>query len=121
MLPGFPQASRSAPPEVLPVVHDGVRYEPLEGQRLPNIDPDSAYVVAFDDATNVVLWTAEIFHLEPMPHLAGIETDVLKVFFASMKLSADGKQLLIVDERDRRFTLDLATRSVHPQAPSEAR
>lgn len=108
----FPQASRSAPPEVSPVVRDGVRYEQLEGLRLPGIDPDSGHVVAFDDATDTVVWTAEIYRVEPLPHLAGIETDVLKVFFASMKLSADGQQLLIVDERARHFTLDLATRSV---------
>ena len=35
-----------------------------------------------------------------------------KVFFASMKPGADGKQLLIVDEMQRHFTLDLATRRV---------
>lgn len=119
MFPGFPEASRSAPPEVRPVVHEGVRYEQLEGQRLPDIDPESGYVVAYDDATNAVLWTALNYRFEPMPHLAGIETDVLKSFFASMALSADGKQLLIVDERGRHFALDLATRGVRetPDAP----
>ena len=120
MFPGLPQASRSAPPEVRPVVHDGVRYEQLEDLRLPDIDPDSSYVVALDDATNAVLWTARIYHLEPLEHLPGLEQDVQKVFFASMTLSADGKQLLIVDEMERHFTLDLATRGVR-QAPDTPR
>jgi len=112
MFPGFPQASRSAPPEVPPVVHDGVRYEQYEDLHLPDIDPDSRYVVALDDATNAVLWTARIYRLEPIEHVPGLEQDVQKVFFASMKLSGDGKQLLIVDEMERQFALDIATHSV---------
>ena len=44
--------------------------------------------------------------------MPGLEQGVQKVFFASMKLSADGQHLLIVDEMERHFTLDLATRSV---------
>ncbi len=121
MCSGFPQASRTAPPEVRPVVHDGVRYEQLEDLRLPDIDPASSDVVALDDATNAVLWTAQVYRREPLEHLPGLEQDVQKVFFASMKLGADGKQLLIVDEMERHFLLDLATRSVHQQASSAAR
>ena len=115
MLPPGLQASRSAPPIVPPVTHAGVRYEQLDDDRLPGIDPDANYVVARDAASNAVLWTLQVYRAEAVPNL---ESDVQSVYFKTMQLNADGTQLLIDDEIGRHFVIDLATRSVRQSAPA---
>jgi len=115
MIPGLPEASRSAPPIVPPVTHAGVRYEQLDDDRLPGIDPDASYVVARDVASNAVLWTLQIYRTELIP---GLETDVQAVYFKAMRLNADATQLLIDDENGRHFVVDLASRSVRQSAPA---
>ena len=92
-----------------PVTHAGVRYEQLDDDRLPGIDPDANYVVARDAASNAVLWTLQVYRTEVVPNL---ESDVQSVYFKTMQLNADGTQLLIDDEIGRHFVIDLATRSV---------
>ncbi len=114
MIPGLPEASRSAPPVVPPVTHAGVRYQQLEDDRLPGIDPDASYVVARDVASNAVLWTLQIYRTEIIP---GLETDVQAVYFKAMQLHADATQLLIDDEIGRHFVVDLASRSVRQSPP----
>ena len=116
MIPGLPEASRAAPPLVPPVTHAGIRYEQLDDERLPGIDPDANYVVARDAGSNTVLWTLQICRTEVVP---GLETDVQAVYFKSMRLSADSAQLLIEDEIGRHFVVDLAARAVRQIAPTQ--
>lgn len=116
MIPGLPEASRAAPPMVPPVTHAGIRYEQLDDERLPGIDPDANYVVARDAGSNAVLWTLQVYRTEVVP---GLETDVQAVYFKSMRLSDDAAQLLIEDEIGRHFVVDLAARTVRQVAPAQ--
>lgn len=110
--PGLPEASRAAPPSVPPVVHDGVLYEAMTDHDVPDLDPQTTYLVARDAATRRPLWTVALYRIELIPHL---ETDVQDVFLTSLKLSADGKRLLVDDEAGRHFVVDIATRSAHQE------
>ncbi len=104
-----PRASRRAPRRVEPVVHDGVRYEQVIGKLLAQQDDTGRYLAAFDVATDRLLWGAKVYDI---PQIAELERDVQAVFFTSMQLADDGRSLLIVNERGRRFSVDLASHAV---------
>ncbi|HEX7689812.1 MAG TPA: hypothetical protein VF453_19050 [Burkholderiaceae bacterium] len=114
--PGMPRASRRAPPEVPPVEHDGVLYEPLASRDVSEVDPQTVYVVARDAATRTPLWWTPLYRIELVPHL---ERDVQMVFIRSLALSEDGHRLLAENSRGRRFEIDIASHEVHelPAAP----
>ncbi|MEY2575598.1 MAG: hypothetical protein QOF80_1085 [Verrucomicrobiota bacterium] len=65
------------------------------------------FVIATDVSTWKELWRQRIYHVHMKPLL---EKDVQWVFITSLTLR-DGK-LLITNERDEHFTLDLTTRKV---------
>ena len=109
MSSGLPSASRTAPPRVPPIVHDGVRYE-QGGRDVPGRHPDASYVVARDPATHAVLWAVELYRIVPIEDL---ERDVQEVYFRSMRLSDDGARLLVEDERRRHYVVDIASRTAH--------
>lgn len=107
--PGMPRASRRASPEVPPVAHDGVLYEPLTSRDVPDVDPQTVYVVARDAATRAPLWWVALYRIEFIPHL---ERDVQMVPIRSLALSADGGRLIAENSRGRRFEVDVASHGV---------
>jgi len=94
-------AKRIPAPAVEPIVYQGVRYT------VPNDKGTKGYVVASDAGTGQQLWKKTIFRKWICPCL---EHDVQWVFIKRMGLNAG--RLILVDERDRRYSLDLRTRSV---------
>ncbi len=94
-------AKRMPAPVVEPIVHQGVRYA------VPNDKGTKGYVVASDADTGKQLWKKTIFRKWICPCL---EHDVQWVFIKQMRL--DAGRLVLVDERDRTYALDLRTRSV---------
>ena len=112
--PGLPSASRGAPPDVPPVLRDGVLFEELMDNDVPGLDPRTTYLVARDAATRAPLWTVALYTVPLIPEL---ETDVQAVFFSSLRSSDDGTRLLVEDERGRRYAVDIATRTAQALAP----
>lgn len=104
-----PAGKRVAPPVVAPVTLHGVRYEaPADGR-----DDDGqagGYIVARDVRSGRELWRQRIYATTYDPHL---EQDVQDVHIRTLRAGRGGRSLEIVDERDRRYALDLATRTVH--------
>ena len=100
-LPTAVLAKRIPAPVVEPIVHNGVRYT------VPNDKGTKGCVVAWDAATGKQLWTKTIFRKCICPFL---EHDVQWVFIKQMRLE-DGR-LVIVNERDKVYSLDLKTRRV---------
>lgn len=94
-------AKRSQPPDVRPLVHEGTRYV------APNDDGRRAYVQAWDVVTTNKQWEVTVFTNRIDPRL---EEDVQWIFITRLRIEA-GK-LVVTDEGDRRFAVDLKTRSV---------
>jgi hypothetical protein len=94
-------AKRRPPTKVDPVVIEGIRYI------APNHDPYRGYVEAWDVQTNQKLWEVTIFRNRIDPNL---EEDVQHVFIKS--LTPDHGKLLVGNEKNRSYTLDLKTRAV---------
>jgi hypothetical protein len=99
--PASLQAKRAAPPSVAAVDNGSVRYS------APAQPEEMGFVIATDVSTWKELWRQRIYHVHMKPLL---EKDVQWVFITSLTLR-DGK-LLITNERDEHFTLDLTTRKV---------
>jgi hypothetical protein len=93
-------AKRAPPVPVTPVVDKGITYS------APNDSGKAAYVVA-SDATGKELFRIKVFDTPIDPSL---EEDVQWVFITRLKLS--GGALLVEDEKNRCYAIDLATRSV---------
>jgi hypothetical protein len=101
LLPGVAHAKRARAAKVEPVIYDGVRYV------APNDNGRRGYIQAWDTKTNKLLWELTIYRNFINPFL---EEDVQWVFIKKLSL-ADGK-LIVVDERQRAYSIDLKTRAV---------
>lgn len=100
--------SRIPAPQVLPITHNGIRYEQVRNGLLAGLDQMGGYLVAKDDTSGELLWTLKVYE---NPRQAGKEGDVQDIFFKAMQLQSDGT-LLIENERAKRFVVDPSARSV---------
>jgi hypothetical protein len=94
-------AKRLPPPNVKPVLSNGVEYS-------AHGDGTHAWVAATEVATSKELWTAKVFSIHT--HWWKGEEDNQWVYISDLKLEPNA--LLIKDERERCYSLDLNTRRV---------
>jgi hypothetical protein len=73
------------------------RKEADGGQRL-------GYLAAYKGDTDELLWRVRVYTIAYVPELEG---DVQDVFFTAMRLSPDGRQILVDNERGKRFAVDI--------------
>ncbi len=106
MLPGPAFAKRTPAPTIEPVVFGGIRYV------VPNDKGTRGYVEAWDTATGKRLWQKTIFRTCICPLL---EHDVQWVF--TKRMWREGDRLILVNERNKTYALDLKTRKVRKLTP----
>lgn len=108
-------AKKRAPPQpVAPVVLDNVRFEaPING-KVRGLGQNGGLVVAIDNRTGEELWFVLVYTITYAPNL---EADKQDLFITDMAASADGKALIVNDERGRRWRVDLAKRVSTPDTP----
>ena len=94
--------SRPPPAPVAPIVVGDLQYGDPRGYNLNAL-------AVHDARSGQSLRAIELYKYPLVPHL---ETDVQDVFFTSMKLSEDRKELRIENARGHRFAVDLATEQV---------
>lgn len=105
------QRERTAPADVPPVLHKGVRYEVVHWGKARGLGQNGGLVAAVDAASGRELWVVRVYAID---YTVDKEPDRLDVFITSMKLDRDRRALVLTDENGRRFGLDLATRQVTP-------
>lgn len=103
-------ADRLPPPEVPPVVRDGVQYAQAENGRDVGLDQVGGVLVASSVADGKRLWTLAVYGnpLDPKQ-----EADAQWLFFESMDFDPDG-HLRIVNEAGKAFLVDVKMRAVTP-------
>jgi hypothetical protein len=106
---GMPAPKRVAPPSVPPIAVGPYRYEPLLWGRDRGFGQNGGYLSVVDAASNKEIAVIKIYGIE---YNQKMESDVQDVFIKSMELRPNGTQLLVTDERARRYAVDLATREV---------
>jgi len=105
-----PHADRGPPPEVPPIVRDGLRYAQGDNERDPGLPQSSGMLVVSDDFSGKRLWTLAVY-----PEDAGRASGGRAVFFKSMAFDPDGR-LRIVDEDDKAFLVDVRRHTSTPAA-----
>ena len=109
--PGMPKPKRLGQPDVEPVTIGKSRFEVLRKSRARGFDQNGGVIAAIDPGSGKEQWTLKVYTIEYVPKL---ETDVQDIFITAFAKSADGKNLLVTDERGRRFEVDVAARSAKP-------
>jgi hypothetical protein len=94
-------AKRLPPPNVKPVLFGGVEYS-------AHGDGTHAWITATEVTTRKELWTAKVFRIHT--HWWKGEEDNQWVYISGLKLEPNA--LLIKDERERCYSLDLNTKGV---------
>jgi hypothetical protein len=105
-------AKRGAPAEVKPVVHEGIEY------RAPHSTIASekmGVVEAWDKATDKMLWEKKVYTVKINPLM---ERDVQDVFVT--KLEIDAGKLIVTNEKDARYSIDLKTQNVTHEAANQS-
>lgn len=101
---------RSAPPAPKVVSRTGIRYEEVQFERSEGqVDQNSGYIAAVDDASGRRLWVLKVYTVGSD---TDVEGDLQDVFMTQLELSPDEAMLLVTNEEERRFAVNLADRSV---------
>lgn len=100
------EAKRSAPQEVKPVIHNGIKYVAPHFKFINN-QREIGYVEAWDLKTDKKLWELQIYKVIYNPAL---EKDVQDIFITSLSVK-DGK-LIVTNERNEEFEVNLETKAV---------
>jgi hypothetical protein len=95
---------RVTPPDIPSITLGGLRYESLQWGRERGLGQNGGLIDVVDAATGKSVRVITVYRIE---YQAQLESDVQDVFFESMTASADGKQLLVTDEKGRRFLVEL--------------
>lgn len=94
-------AKREAPKPVTPVIHNGVKYV------VPHDNGREGKVEARNEKTGEKLWEIVVYTIKIDPNL---EEDVQWVFISG--LAVRDNSLLVTNEKNEHFTLDLKTKKV---------
>ncbi|MCQ8102975.1 hypothetical protein NP590_02555 [Methylomonas sp. SURF-2] len=100
---------RRLPPELKPITVDGVVYQELRQGNKLGYEQKSGFLIALDQKTGEMLWHVRAY---PIQYVEGKETDVQEVFFTRLELLPGGKEILIENELEKQFIVNLADHSV---------
>jgi hypothetical protein len=103
-------AKRSGPKPVTPVFHNGVSYA------APNENGREGKIEARNAKTGQKLWDIAIYTVKIDP---GLEEDVQWVFISS--LAIQDNKLLVTNEKNEQYLLDLQTKKVEKAKQGEKR
>jgi len=104
------RADRGPPPEVPPIVRDGVRYAQGEDGRDVGLPQASGVLVASDDFSGKRLWTLAVYSEGAD---ARKTPDARWIFFKRMEFDPDGR-LRVVNEADQVYLVDVKRRTSTP-------
>ncbi|MGH8666364.1 MAG: hypothetical protein ACREUX_19045 [Burkholderiales bacterium] len=101
---------RSAPPKVEPVEHRGVRYAVVRGAKGRGLPQNGGYIEATELASGRSLWLVKVYEVV---YDRDIEDDKRDVYISRLRLDSARSRLLIENERDERFAVELDGSKVH--------
>jgi hypothetical protein len=105
-----PSHKRSAPLKVTPVEHRGIRYAVVRGAKGRGLPQNGGYIEATEIASGRPLWLVKVYEVVYDPD---IEDDKREVYISRLRLDAARGRLLVENERDERFAVELDGSKVH--------
>ncbi|MCK9607147.1 MAG: hypothetical protein M0R33_11940 [Methylomonas sp.] len=100
---------RRLPPELEPITVDGVVYKELRQGNKLGFEQKSGFLIALDQKTGQMLWHVRAY---PINYIEGKETDVQEVFFTRLELLPGNQEILIENELEKHYIVNLADHSV---------
>ena len=101
-------AKRAAPKEVTSVTHAGIQYQVVHS-KWKNGQQNGGYLQAIDTKDGKKVWGILVYVVEYDPEL---ESDVQDCFINSMRLSKEKNKLIVTNEVDDHYYVDLKTQRV---------
>ncbi|MDG5469183.1 hypothetical protein P9J64_12720 [Deltaproteobacteria bacterium IMCC39524] len=108
-LPLTSLAKRAAPLEVPTVTYKGVTYQVEHWGSANGTGQNGGYVEARDAGTNQKVWGLVVYTIEYRPEL---ERDIQDVFITSLRVHEQRGVLLVENERDEAYEVDLVSLKV---------
>jgi hypothetical protein len=102
---------------VMPVEHDGIRYEALHWGKQRDLGQNGGFVAAFDIETGAELWIAKIYHIE----YGDKSPQKYDRFVTELELIEDGAALAVTDQTGAVHRLDLTSREATVISPAPDR
>jgi len=106
------QKKRLSPKAVEPITCGGICYQILKWGNERDLGQNGGYVVAVDEKSGEELWLQKIYDIV---YDKEMESDKQDVFITELALDANGEELLIANERGKRFSMRLSDRRVLDQ------
>lgn len=111
MAPRLPAPKRVAPPPVKPLRIAGLRIEALPWARDAGFDQNGGVIAGFDARSGERRWLLQVYRTVYDP---AMESDVQDVFITGLR-PAGAMKIMVEDERNRRWLVDLASQAVTRQ------
>lgn len=103
------ESAKRRAPAAKPVVHEGIRYEQLRRPQEHGFSQGGGVIGAFNESTRVKVWAVQLYETAFDPKE---ERDAQEVYVSDLKIDAKAKALIAVDERKRRWRIQLSDGSV---------
>ena len=103
-------AKRLAPSEVKPIIHEGIKYIVIHFPDLiSEVKQNGGYIEARDAKTDKKLWGLMVYKIE---YNRKLESDVQDVFITSLRVDKKANRLIIENELNYTYHVDLKTKKV---------
>jgi len=96
--------SRVGQPRMKPIVFEGKRYEQVQNGMREGLGQRTGLMAVYDVASNKRIAVVKVYGVE---HDPSVEQDIQDVFFTRFELIADKRELLIENERHKRFAYNI--------------
>jgi hypothetical protein len=110
-------AERSAPVEIAPVAVGHVMISAPHFCQIDGVPVSGGVLEARDSKSGKLVWSVQVYKTAYDPALEG---DVQDVFIKTLSYDATHGLLILSDEKDRVFVVDLKSRKVTPIARGDA-
>lgn len=105
----LPMPKRVGPPVVAPLVVDDLRVEAVHWGKERGFQQNGGYISVINEATGKELWTLKVYATK---YNEQMESDVQDVFIESLSKGIAKGTIDVIDEKNRRYVVDLKTRTV---------
>ncbi|MFZ4700427.1 MAG: hypothetical protein ACOYMG_10270 [Candidatus Methylumidiphilus sp.] len=103
------QKERGEPPDNVSLSLNGVRYEAIHWGKAQGLKQNGGYIIALDEKTGSQKWLVRVYAVRYQPDK---EEDKQDVFIRRITKAKNKQSLLIENERDENYILDLRNLTV---------
>lgn len=100
---------RRLPPELAPITVGDVVYKELRQGNKLGYEQKGGFLLATNSTTGETLWHVRVYEVHIV---ATKESDVQEVFFTKMKLLPGATEILVENELEKQFVINLENHSV---------